>query len=32
MVDVSEPEIDPSWWRDAVNADRPHAVDLAADP
>lgn len=21
MVDVSEPEIDPSWWRDAVNAE-----------
>ena len=21
MVDVSGPEIDPSWWRDAVNAD-----------
>ena len=21
MVDVSEPEIDPSWWRDVVNAD-----------
>ena len=21
MVDVSEPEIDPSWWRDAVSAD-----------